>query len=420
MNLENSTPRSVSISCSTLDMRETTEQTASRIKRVNAGNVLVSTETRPLLTMFSINMVSVFEVPSEVRLKTVNSQEIMGRDAFSSEGAPLFILNPGSIILEPDVTVEDVESSWFGIINSGNIFYPKHVAGAIMDKLMANRGNHSSYRSSARLVVGNILLDEVYLASMADDTDMVITGDFRMTQAVPDKLIDQKIKTLNVRGEIFCCEGNISMLGSRFDSRTGTPKTWRIPEGFEIVEHELSLTTRTIRTWRGRSIFATENVYIHEEVDQDTLDRALDGLMCTGTVLCPDNLSEVLSAKCDTLKTRVVFYDGALWFVNTNDTLQKSRFDFLEGTATLYNTVVLSIAEDVEAQVLYDHLAGIYNWGIITCNPVQMGALEARMVENEGVVNVTTLEEVGDGETEAQEEESKDDTLHINAGYYKL
>jgi hypothetical protein len=87
MNLENSAPLSVSINCSTLDMRETTEQTASRIKRVNVGNVLVSTETRTLLTMFSINMGSVIEVPAEVRLKTVHSREVMGRDAFSGEGA---------------------------------------------------------------------------------------------------------------------------------------------------------------------------------------------------------------------------------------------------------------------------------------------------------------------------------------------
>jgi hypothetical protein len=269
-------------------------------------------------------------------------------------------------------------------------------------------------------VVGDILLDEVFLASMDSDTDMVITGDLRMTQAVPDKLIGQKIKTLHVRGEIFCCEENIPTLASRFDSRTGTPKTWGIPEGFEIVEHEMSLNSRTIRTWRGRSIFATENVIIHEEVDQDILDRALDGLMCTGTVLCPDNLSEVLSAKCDTLKTRVVFYDGALWVVKTTVTLQKSRFDFLEGTATLYNTGVVTIAEDVEAQVLYDHLAGIYNWGVIICNPVQMGAVEARMMVNEGVVDVTALEEVGDEEPEVQETGSEVDTRHINAGYYKL
>lgn len=420
MNLENSTPRSVSINCGSLDMRETTEQTASRIKQVNTGYVLVSAETRPLMTTFSINMGSVIEVPVQVKLKIVHSREVMGRDAFSGEGAALFILNSGSIILEPDVTAEDLESSWFGILNSGSIYYPEHVAGPIMDKLMDNPGDHTAYRSSARLVVGDILLDEVYLTSMANDTDMVITGDLQVVQAVSDGLIDQKIKTLHVQGKVFCCEANISTLRSKFDPRAGMPKTWVIPEGFEIVEHELSLNSRNIRTWKDRSIFATENITIHEEVDQHTLDGALGGLICTGTVLCPDGVSEVLSKKCDTLKTRVVFYDGALWDVKSTVTLQKSRFDFLEGTASLCNTGVVTIAGDVDAQVLYDHLAGVYNWGVISCNPDQKGAVEARMVVNEGVVDDTAAEEVDNGEPEALEGVSMDDTRHINAGHYKL
>lgn len=420
MNLENSTPRSVSINCGTLDMRETTEQTASQVGHVNTSNVLVTAETRPLMTMFSINMGSVIEVPVEVRLKTVHSREIMGREAFSDDGAPLFILNSGSIILEPDVTAEGVERSWFGIQNSGSILYPEHLAGAIMNKLTDNPGSHSSYRSSGRLIVGDVLLDEVYLASMADGTDMVVTGDLKIVQAVPDKLIGQKIKTLNVRGKVFCCEKNLSTLGSRFDSKSGIPETWSIPEGFEIVEHELSLSPRNLRTWKDRHIFATENVTIYEDIDQDTLDKALGGLICTGMVLCPENLSEVLSEKCDTLKTSVVFYEGALWAVKTTVTLEPSRFDFLEGTATLYNTGVVTIAEDVDAQVLYDHLAGVYNWGVIGCNQHQKGAVEARMVVNEGVVDVTEALGLDHGKPEAQEVEAENDARQINAGYYKL
>ena len=186
------------------------------------------------------------------------------------------------------------------------------------------------------------------------------------------------------------------------------------------MKNEMSVNSSNIRTWEDRSIFATENVTIYEDVDQDTLDRALGGLICTGTVLCPEILGEVLSRKCDTLKNNVVFYDGALWVVKTAITLQRSRFDFLEGTASLYNTGVVSIAEDVEAQVLYDHLAGVYNWGVIDCSEDQKGAIEARMVVNEGVVDVTEALGLDHGEPETQAEVIAEDTRHINAGYYKL
>ncbi|MDE2726657.1 MAG: hypothetical protein OXI19_01455 [Gemmatimonadota bacterium] len=63
MKLEERAPRSVRINCGTLDMRETTEQVASRILHVNAGTVLVTPETRDFLSMFSNNMGTLIEVP---------------------------------------------------------------------------------------------------------------------------------------------------------------------------------------------------------------------------------------------------------------------------------------------------------------------------------------------------------------------
>jgi len=423
MNLEDRAPRSVRINCGNLDMRETTEQVASRILHVNTGNVLVTAETRDFLSMFSNNVGNLIEVPKEVRLKTVLSGEIMGRDAFMGEVEPFLIMNMSDITLEPDVTAEGVEGSWYEIINMGNILYPEHVAGPITNKLTSNMGTLTPYKSSAQLIKGDVMLDEVYLASLDDDADLVVTGNLRIPEPVPNDTLDRKINTVLVRGDVLCRAENVSMLRSKFDPKFGSPETNVVPDEHELVERDLSLTAGTIRSWKKRKIFATGNVTMHEDIDTDTLERALDRLVCTGRVLCPEPLSEVFSSVCDTLNTDVIFYGGALWVVETDLTLRQSRLDLIDGTATLYNSGNVNIEEDVDARILYDRLAAVYNWGTITCFPDQMSSVEARVAVNEGTLHEASEQEERDEEDQGEQgdyEEHDDGTITINAGNYKL
>ena len=417
MGLKDCKPNSVRINCYNLDMRETTEQIVSRIKHISAYNVLVTSDTRSMLTMFPINLGNVFEVSKDVRPKTVLAEEIWGKNAFGDEEEPVLLVNISDITLEQDVTAEGVDASWNEIVNIGSIMYPDHVSRPIMNKLKANMGELTSYRSSAILIIGDVVMDEIYLASLADGTDLVIKGNLSIVEAVSNELIDQKVNTVLVKGEVLCCAENIRILRSKFDPRTGTPKTHVIPEGYEFVKHKLSLTAGDIQYWKGRRINCTENITIHQDVDEAALDRALDGLETTAMVLCPETLGNVLSRKCDTLNTDVLYYVGSLWVVESNLTLRNSRFEFLDGTATLYNSGNVTIDEDVDAQVLYDSLARVYNWGTISCLPDQMSAIEPRTVVEEGLLlDVTSMEDNDEVETEKQD----DETYTINAANYKL
>ncbi len=420
MNLEDRAPRSVRINCANLDMRETTEQVASRILRVNAGNVMVTPETRDFLSMFSSNTGNLIEVSKKARLKTVLSDEIMGRDAFTGEVEPFLVLNISNITLEPDVTAEGVEGSWHEIINMGDMLYPEHVAGPITNKLTANMGSLTPYRTSARLIKGDVILDEIYLASLDDDADLVVTGNLRVVEPVPNDVLGRKINTVLVRGAVFCRPENVSMLRSKFDPKAVTPDTIVVPDEHALVERDLSLTAGSIRSWKGRKIYSTGNVTIHEDIDAGAWDQALDSLVCTGTVLCPEPLNEVFSGTCDTLSTDVFFYSGTLWVVETDLTLRKSRLDLIDGTATLYNSGNVTVEEDADAGILYDRLAAVYNWGTITCHPDQMSAVEARMAVNEGTLHEASEQEESDQEKQGEHEKHDDGTLTINAGNYKL
>lgn len=116
------------------------------------------------------------------------------------------------------------------------------------------------------------------------------------------------------------------------------------------------------------------------------LDEHLEKLVSQDIVLCPEALKGVLARKCNLLETQVVFYEGDLWLVDDAGRLAASRFDYLEGQATLVVLGALDIDLDVAPQVLAERLARVHNLGVISCTSEQMGALQARLGLGDGVL----------------------------------
>ena len=413
MELQSQKPRSVYINCGNLDMRDTTEETAATIRHINAGNVLVTPRTRAFLASFSVNMGNLMEVPDGAHL--VTGQEILGHEAFTASGDPHPLANMGTLILKPDVSQEDIDRTWSVIVNLGRLIYPDQ-AGGLANKITDNKGSLCVYPSSAHLIVGDLTLDEGYLNALAAHTELVITGNLNVHQGVSDTLIDQKIASLQVMGKVTAHEEQWPALAKRFDTQGGTPEAVIIPKGYEVAEQALTISTQTLKGWSNRNIYCVERVLIRTDVTPDLLDRAIGGLISKESIVCPGGLSTVLSKKCNTLTTTVHYYEGTLWLVENELTLRASRFDFLEEKATLFVTGVVTIDPDLEPQRLFDGLAGVYNWGVLSCRPNQMGALEARMLLNEGVLNDSTPTP----ETEDDEKKKEDGTVTINVGNFKL
>ena len=116
------------------------------------------------------------------------------------------------------------------------------------------------------------------------------------------------------------------------------------------------------------------------------LDEHLDAIASGDMILCPAALKSVLARKCDPLKNRIVFYEGALWLVDDSQTLQASYLSALEGKVTLVVTGELEIAPDIEPEGLSAHLAKVHNLGQISCRPQQMGVIQARLGLHDGAL----------------------------------
>jgi hypothetical protein len=115
-------------------------------------------------------------------------------------------------------------------------------------------------------------------------------------------------------------------------------------------------------------------------------------------------------SKCDPLKTKVTFYEGELWLVDDERSLPASRFDYLEGKATLVVDGVLSVDPELDPKLLASRLAKVHNFGVIHCTPAQMGALQARLGAHDGVI---------DSPSQVEEKEENPNVIG-NANYLAL
>jgi hypothetical protein len=110
-----------------------------------------------------------------------------------------------------------------------------------------------------------------------------------------------------------------------------------------------------------------------------------------------------------------VFYEGELWLVDDERELKASRFDYLEGKATLVVTGEATLEGAIDPKVLADRLAKVHNLGLIRCTPEQMAAIEASLGMRDGDLKDSTVPE------EPEPDEEADGVIHIkNANYLTL
>ncbi len=388
-----------------LDLRNSTEESVARIRRIgNVGMIIHSPETTRFISMLNIgNIGGTLEVPDGAQL-------LSGKVSlnFKDASQPLKIVAMGKIFIEADATVEDVEKNVDYLACSGKILCPQHLLGVVQSKAKDISGKLIPYPSSAQLYQGKLVLNDDILNGLEDDSELCIIGQLDMPDIVDNTLLARKVRRVHVLGEISCREENISTLSERLEQRYGTPKISTIPLGFTPVYKAIALDNAALISLPSRKLYCTGLVTIDPETDADALDKAIDALQTTRLLIAPAHLKDVLATKCNLLESKAIFYEGELWHITDEAELLLSRFDYLEGKATLVVRDHLTLAADIEPQVLADRLHKIHNLDTIACTPAQMGAVQARLGLNEGELVDSTTEE-----KEEEEEEGIGNVGHL-------
>lgn len=369
---------------SVLDIRKATEESTASIRRIgNVGTLIYSPETIGFIPRLNMgNLGTSIEAPADAKI--VSGQIVFGPDYFKHQVEPLSMLVSGQLIVHPDVPAEDIEKGLRELVVTGRLICPEHLEGAIQAKLRNFIGQIQTYTQSSRTTIGTLILDENYLRSLEDGAEIAVIGNLNLPKVLPNDLLAQKIRRIQVTGRLVCREENAQTLFACLDDKMSTPRTTIIPEGFELVEKPLVIDTDLLEALPARKLYCTNMVQIARNVTSEALDSRLEALVVKDIVVCPASLKEVISRKCNMLETEVVFYEGELWLVDDKLTLLKSHFDYLKDKPTLVVNGKLTIAPDIDPQMLVERLAKIHNFGKILCTPDKMGAIQSLLGINDG------------------------------------
>jgi len=378
-----------------LDLRKATEASVAHIRQIgNVGSVLHSRETAALIAQLNIgNVGHTMQVSPDAKLLT--GQVVFSRDYFKGQETPLDLVVAGLVVVEPDVSPEDIERGLGELSVLGQLVCPEHLLGAIQPKLQHLAGQSVTYTPSGQLTLGRLILDANTLAALEDGSELVLIGSLRLPQVLPDDLLEQKIARLQVTGSITCHQENLQTILARLADKSLKVKA--IPAGFELVERPLILDNDLLDSLPARSLYCTDRVQVASDVDPSLLDDRLEALISEDMLICPAALRSIIARKCNPLQTRVIFYEGDLWLVDDELHLRPSRFDYLEGQATLVVHGELTIDPQLDPKVLADRLAKVHNLGVIRCTPEQLGAIQARLGLSEGELEDSTRAETPEG-----------------------
>jgi hypothetical protein len=396
MDKERMEPGTVIGNVNVLDLTRATEESVAPIKRIGNVNVLLySRETAPLVSRLAVGNLNV-AVEVQAAPRVTFGTLVMSKESIREGSEPVDHVVVGEVLVEPDVTAADLERALASLVVVGQVICPEPVMATLQAKTKQLVGQSLAYSTRGRLMKGSVTLDEGLLAGLADGTELVVLGSLRVPKVLPAELLERKIARLQVLGSVRCPEENAAAVRARLSNGSGRMVV--VPAGYVLVEKPLVLDGALLEVLPGSRLYCLEAVQIEADVEASRLDACLEQLVARNLVLCPAALRGVLARKCNLLETKAVFYEGTLWLVDGEERLAASRFDYLEGKATLVVEGELTIDADVQPKVLAERLVKVHNLGSIACTTEQRGALEARLGLKEGEITDSSEVEKVKGE----------------------
>ena len=401
-----------------LDIREATEEALDGIGTIgNVGMILCSPATAGWISRLNAgNVGSTVQVPAGASVLT--GTETWGRT--SLEGTdPLHMVVVGALLLDPHVPRETLEERLHSLTVVGEVSCPDHLAGVLRSKAHEVTGQLTAYPwvEGGRFFADEVTLDAPFLEVLEDGSHIAAIDDVSAPEVLDDELLRRKVASLYIGGRLHCREESMAALRSRLHDRSPSPKATIVPAGFEPVDGRLRLDQAALRSLPGRRLYCTGLVEVDAEVEAAALEDALEALQVRRLLIAPAHLEGVLAGRCDLLQTKAVFYEGELWHIEDKAELLPSRFEWLDGKATLLVRGDLRIAADIDPRVLADRLHKLHNLGRIVCTPEQIGALQARLGMDEGQLKARAAGDRGKGGPTGGQ--GGKDGIH-NVGYLRL
>jgi len=389
-----------------LDIRSATERSVEEIGRIgNVGTVISSPETSHLISKISIG-----NMGSSVVL-TKDYEMFTGKLEITSEylgklSKPLFLYITGKLFINENVRAEDIEKGIGGLIITGKILCPEKLAPAVQSKIVNQTGKFLSYPGDSSFINGTCVLNDAFLHSLKPASKLFVTGNFKATGNIDKALIEEKIGNVEVSGKMIVDEQYLEIINRK---TKGASKCVIIPQGYLHIEDDLVIDSVSIKKFSNARLYTETMITFKDDVRPEMLQARIDSIKTTATIVCREELREPLVNICEGFSPAVLYYSGRHITVEDEYELDSSELEFAQGRVTIMVMGELIVGADVAPELMIEKIEFIDNFGEITANSRQIGAIKNKLRTNKGeIIN------------SEKAESSCDDVALSNAGYLKL
>ena len=369
-----------------LDIRNATDKSIEAISSIkNAGVVLYSKETAHLLPMLNLgNLGSSIEVEGE-DFKMITGKLFLEKSSLASFAKSNLIIT-GKIVLSNTLTVDDVKEMVGKLIITGKMVCPKNILAPLQEKIIKLTGKISTYPENTILFDKNIAINSTFLAGMAAKSRISVLGNITFDKNIINELVQDKIEYIYVDNKIMVHEQQVEILNGILDQEC-SGKLEIIPAGFDYINNDFKLDKNTLEAWgHAKSLYVAGNLEVNKDVDTHLFDKKISALILKQEIICKNNLRMIVSSKCKDINIEFVTYETDYMFNDGDFEMVPSYLKYASDKLVIINNGVLKISKEVDADVLFNQIDKIYNTGTIEAYGDQVGALQVKLVKNEGEI----------------------------------
>jgi len=393
-----------------LDLRNATEKSIEAISSIdNVGVVLYTKETAHLLLKLNLeNLGSSVEVESG-DFKMITGKLSLEKSSMANYAKSNLIIT-GKVVVSNLLSANEVNEMVGKLIVTGKIICSKNVLPTLQEKIIRLTGKISTYPDNTALYDKNITINSTFLSSLTSKSRISVLGSITFDKNIDNDLVRDKLEYIYCDNKIVAHEQQVEVLNSIIDQEC-VGKLEIIPVGFDFINNDFKLDRNTLESWNhAKSLYIAGKLEVNKDVDTHLFDKKISALILKQEIICKNNLRTIVSGKCKEINIEFVTYETDYMFNDGDFEIVPSYLKYASDKLVIINNGDLKISKEVDADVLFKKIEKIYNTGDIEAYGDQVGALQVKLVKNEGDIK-DLLSENGDD----------DDHNSIgNVGYFSL
>ena len=354
------------LNCGACDARNVSEATLAAYESIviNAGDIIVTPESRELLNRYAVTMNcgDVLELEKDVKIRSVNgSAQIKSTDV--APGKTYLEVN-GSLEIAPNT--EKVLEQYVGIKVNGSVLYPQSMGGCM--GLLSVNGSTVCYPDDAVILKRNAVIDKMFTLRAKD---RLYWAAKRMIMVDPD-LDAGKLAAKGARfstKEVILAESKTEAMADLIDEKA---EIVIVPDGTRVVLDDVELSDGILKQY-GRKLYVIGDLRVPQE-SGDTL-AAMEYLNVRGNAAVAAEWKSLLMEKAeisgDVKPLRGRYIDDKM-SVRVSKWMLEQEKDGL----SISDCMKVKIDEDIPSELIMSRLS-IRDCMNVVCKPEQEAALGA-------------------------------------------